>query len=341
MVVRTARIALVQTPPVFLDLGASLKRALAIIAAAAPETDILVFPETWLPGYPVWIDEAPAAALWDHPGARALYRILTENAVVIGDATLARLQEAAEKATLHLVIGAHERRGGSLYNTMFFLAPDGTTAWHRKLVPTYTERLLWGMGDGSTLATLKTPFGTLGGLICWEHWMPLLRAAMHEKTEAIHVAQWPTVKEMHQVASRHYAFEGRCFVAASGTVLSKGDVLAGLASHGGAEPEARALLAAIPGPDDRLLQRGGSAVIGPDGSYVTEPVFDRAETVTATLDLDRLAEERLTLDAAGHYSRPDIFTLHVDARAQANVRISDERAPQAPSAPTTGTDRPA
>ncbi|RMD89171.1 MAG: carbon-nitrogen hydrolase family protein [Alphaproteobacteria bacterium] len=341
MTARPARIALVQTPPVFLNLGASLERALGLIAQAAGETDILVFPETWLPGYPVWIDEAPEAALWDHPGAKALYRILSGNAVAIGDTTLARLTDAAAKAKLYLVIGAHECRGGSLYNTMFFFAPDGSAAWHRKLVPTYTERLVWGMGDGSTLATLTTPFGTLGGLICWEHWMPLLRAAMHDKGEAIHIAQWPTVKEMHQVASRHYAFEGRCFVAASGTVLSKGDVLDGLASLAGEEPEARALLEAIPGPDDRLLQRGGSAVIAPDGSYVADPVHDRAETVRATLDLDRLAEERMTLDAAGHYSRPDIFTLHVDARAQANVLISDESGPQAPSAPTTGTDRPA
>ena len=164
---------------------------------------------------------------------------------------------------------------------------------------------------------------------------------MHARNEAIHVAQWPTVKEMHQVASRHYAFEGRCYVAASGTVLSKGDVLEGFASLGRDAPEAQALLEAIPGPGDRLLQRGGSAVIAPDGSYVAEPVFDRAETVTATLDLDRLAEERMTLDAAGHYSRPDIFTLHIDAREQCGVRVSDERAPQAPSGPTTGTDRPA
>ncbi len=341
MAARTARIALVQTPPVFLNLAASLERARAIIAAAAHETDILVFPETWLPGYPLWIDEAPEAALWDHPGAKALYRILSENAVSPGDAAITRLQEAARKAHLHLVIGAHERRGGSLYNTMFFFGPDGTAAWHRKLVPTYTERLVWGMGDGSTLATLGTPFGVLGGLICWEHWMPLLRAAMHARNEAIHVAQWPTVKEMHQVASRHYAFEGRCYVAASGTVLSKGDVLEGFASLGRDAPEAQALLEAIPGPGDRLLQRGGSAVIAPDGSYVAEPVFDRAETVTATLDLDRLAEERMTLDAAGHYSRPDIFTLHIDAREQCGVRVSDERAPQAPSGPTTGTDRPA
>ncbi|MFQ5346662.1 MAG: carbon-nitrogen hydrolase family protein [Rhodothalassiaceae bacterium] len=341
MTSRRVRIALVQDPPVFLNLALSLERALGLIADAADETDILVFPETWLPGYPVWIDEAPEAALWDHPGAKALYRILTGNAVAIGDSTFAQLADAAARAKLHLVIGAHERRGGSLYNTMFLFAPDGRAAWHRKLVPTYTERLVWGMGDGSTLSTLDTPFGVLGGLICWEHWMPLLRAAMHDRGEAIHIAQWPTVKEMHQVASRHYAFEGRCFVAASGTVLSKGDVLAGLASFTAGEPEARALLEAIPGPDDRLLQRGGSAVIAPDGSYVAEPVYDRAEAVRATLDPDRLAEERMTLDAAGHYSRPDIFTLHVDARAQANVRISDQSGPQAPPDPTTGTDRPA
>lgn len=318
-------IAIVQAPPVFLNLAASIVRAVEWVGRAAREgAGIVAFPETWLPGYPVWIDSAPEAALWDHPGAKALYRLLSDNAVTGNDPRLAPLFEAAQRHRLVIVMGAHERRGGTLYNTTLMIAPDGQVLPHRKLVPTYTERLIWGMGDGSTLATLETPAGRLGGLICWEHWMPLLRAAMHAKDEAIHVAQWPSVNDMHLVASRHYAFEGRCFVAASGCLLSKGDVMDGFDSLGPAAPAARELLDSMARDDSHLFQRGGSTVIAPDGSLLAEPVFDREAIVTARLDPDLLAESRLTLDTAGHYSRPDIFELHVDTREKAGIRFGGE-----------------
>lgn len=320
-------IALVQAPPVFLNLEASLTRAVELVGRAAREgAAIVVFPETWLPGYPVWIDSAPGAALWDSPGARALHRLLQANAVTIDDARLAPLVEAAARHRATIVMGAHERRGGTLYNTMLFIAPDGRVLPHRKLVPTYTERLVWGMGDGSTLATLDTPAGTLGGLICWEHWMPLPRAAMHAKGEAIHVAQWPTVNEMHLVASRHYAFEGRCFVAASGCLLAQHDVIAGFRSLGENAPEAEKLLRSMADDESRLFQRGGSSIIAPDGGLLVEPVFDREAIVTAALDPDLLAEGRMTLDTAGHYSRPDVFELRVDTREKSGVRFGEGEA---------------
>jgi len=320
----TIRVALVQKPPVFLNREASIERAAGEIAAAGEAgAQLVAFPECWLPGYPVWIDEAPGAALWDAPGPKALYRLLTENSVEIGGAQLDSLAAAAAEASADVVIGVHERLGGTLYNSMIFLGADGQRACHRKLVPTYTERLVWGMGDGSTLATLETAAGTVGGLICWEHWMPLARAAMHAKGEALHIAQWPTVNEAHLLASRHYAFEGRCFVLASGCLMSKSDVLSGFDSLADPVPEARALLESIPGPDERLLQRGGSCVAGPDGTLVTPPVFDESAVVTAELALDRLAEERLTLDSAGHYSRPDIFELRVDTRRRAGATVTE------------------
>ena len=216
-------VAVVQDSPIFLDLAASVEKACRLInEAGATGAKLIVFPETWLPGYPVWLDEAPKAALWHHKPATLVFRRLFTNSPTIPGPETARLGQAAKEAGAVVVMGLHERDGGTLYNTMLYLGADGRILGkHRKLVPTYTERLVWGRGDGSTLTVVDTDFGRLGGLVCWEHWMPLARAAMHQKEELIHVAQWPTVKEVHQVASRHYAFEGQCFVVAAGTVLRR------------------------------------------------------------------------------------------------------------------------
>ena len=151
--------------------------------------------------------------------------------------------------------------------------------------------------------------------------MPLARAAMHATGEYLHVAQWPWVKEMHQVASRQYAFEGRCFVAASGCVMSRGEVLEGAASAG-APAAAIALLESIPGDDQRLLLRGGGAVIGPDGGYLAGPQMEDARMMMVDLDDAMIEEQRMTLDSDGHYSRPDVFALHVNRARQRNVEDS-------------------
>jgi predicted amidohydrolase len=165
---------------------------------------------------------------------------------------------------------------------------------HRKLVPTYTERLVWGPGDGGGLDAVETAVGRVGSLICWEHWMPLARQAVHESGEQIHVAVWPRVHEMHLLASRHYAFEGRCFVLAIGQILYRSDV-----------PETFEL---PPGTPEMLLD-GGSAIIGPDGVVMAGPVFGEESILLADLDLARIDEESLTLDVTGHYSRPDVLRL--------------------------------
>ncbi|MGF1604800.1 MAG: carbon-nitrogen hydrolase family protein [Rhodothalassiaceae bacterium] len=317
------RLVLVQHPPVFLNKAASVARALDLIdQATGHDPAVIAFPETWLPGYPVWLDHAPGAALWDEAGAQSLFRLVFDNAVCLGDAAMATLQQAANRSGAHIIMGAHERLGGTLYNTQFSFNPGADApALHRKLTPTYNEKLIWGQGDGSTLPVVATAFGAVGGLICWEHWMPLARAAMHAQGEVLHIAQWPAVGEAHQLASRHYAFEGRCFVAAVGTVLSKGAVLEGFDTLAVDAPAARAMLESIPGDAERLLQAGGSAVIGPDGGYVTEPLYDQAGLIAARLDLDRLTEARLTLDSHGHYARPDVFDLRVDTRPKPGVRF--------------------
>lgn len=318
---KTEHVAIIQHPPVFLNLEASIEKACALIREAAGDgARVIVFPETWLPGYPVWIDSAPAAAIWGNDAARGLYRRLAENALMIPGEAFSRLLEAASGSGAHIVMGAHELIGSTLYNTMLFIAPDGTYKPHRKLTPTYTERLLWGMGDGSTLSVLDTEFGVLGGLICWEHWLPLARAAMHAKRETIHAAQWPWVRDLHQMASRHYAFEGQCFVLAAGTVLSVEDVLEGYDSIPGGTGAERGLLVSMGNPAD-LLQRGGSVVVSPDASFVTEPLFDKNGIIHAEINLDEVTEGHLLMDSDGHYSRPDVFTLTVNTTPAENVRF--------------------
>lgn len=313
-------VALIQEPPVFLNLKESLAKASGLASGCAERgAEIVVFPETWLPGYPVWLDDAPEAALWDHPPAKRLFGTLFENSVAIGGAEFEKIKGIAGDHGIYLVMGVHERDGASLYNTTIFFAPDGSFELHRKLTPTYTERLVWGVGDGSTLNVIDTPYGVLGGLICWEHWLPLARAAMHSMHEVIHTAQFPTVHERHQIASRHYAFEGQCFVLASGCVLSKTGAIEGYESLGTGDREVLELLGSMRKED---LMRGGSAVISPDISYVTEPLFDDPSTVFAEIDPSVVNQGRLLLDTDGHYSRPDVFDLRVNTRQNKNVRFA-------------------
>jgi predicted amidohydrolase len=318
--------AVIQHAPVFLNLEQSIEKACGLIEQAANGgANVIAFPETWLPGYPVWLDYAPKAGLWDYAPAKALYRVLVENALVIPGPQCDRLLAAAQRTGICLVMGAHERRGGTLYNTLLYVGADGGYQVHRKLTPTYTERLIWGQGDGSTLGVLNTEQGVVGGLICWEHWMPLARAAMHAQNELLHVAQWPSVKELHQIASRHYAFEGQCFVLAAGCALSRGEVLAGFDSLGRAEGAARELLASIPGDDSDLLLRGGSAIIAPNTDYLAGPLFDEAGLLYAEIQPERVTEGHLVLDTDGHYSRPDVFHLEINDQPMRPVTFNSRK----------------
>lgn len=320
---KSPTVTVVQEAPVFLNLSESVAKAVEHIAKAASEgANIVAFAECWLPGYPVWLDFAPNAARWGEAGAKTLHRLLAENSVVAGDRHLKRLQKCADDTGVYIVMGTHEREGATLFNTIFTFSPGANAPTpHRKLVPTYTERLVWGRGDGSMLETVDTPWGVLGSLICWEHWMPLARAAMHAKHEFLHVAQWPIVKDIHQVASRHYAFEGRCAVAAAGSIMSKGDILDGFASLGEKDLNAEGLLNSMPGDNSTLIHNGGSAIIGADGSYITEPVFDQPGLISGAIDLTTRYEESQTLDTDGHYSRPDVFELTVNTSPQPGVKF--------------------
>lgn len=289
------KVAIVQAAPVYLDLEASLRRAVEWIARAAGEgAQLVAFGETWLPGYPAWLDHCPEAALWNHEPVKQVFARLRANSVDVPSATTETLGRAAAEHGVVLVIGVNERAGGTLYNSMLTFDADGRLVrHHRKLVPTYTERMVWGPGDAAQLDATPTRAGVVGGLVCWEHWMPLARQAMHASGERFHVAMWPTVHEMHQIASRQYAFEGRCFVLAAGLLM-----------------DARDLPLPAPKAEGPLL-RGGSAIIGPDGAYLAGPVFDEETIVSADLDLEAIDRELMTLDVAGHYSRPDVFSFEV------------------------------
>lgn len=321
------KVAIIQHAPVFLNLEQSLAKARTFVEEAANQgAQVVVFPETWLPGYLVWLDYAPNAGLWDYPPANGLYCLLAENALVVGSQPFDSLLRMAGETGVYLVMGAHERFEGTLYNTIVYVDRNGKDHQiHRKLVPTYTERLVWGRGDGSTLSVMDTEYGVLGGLICWEHWMPLARAAMHAKMETLHVAQWPMVKELHHVASRHYAFEGQCFVVAAGCTLTRKQILDGFHSLNEPNNPALELLESMPGDDDDLLLRGGSAIIKPNCDYLVEPVYDRETIIYGDIQPRLITEGHLLLDTNGHYSRPDVFRLEVDDRPQTNTVFKSQQ----------------
>ncbi|HSF12876.1 MAG TPA: carbon-nitrogen hydrolase family protein [Erythrobacter sp.] len=308
-------VAVVQAAPVPLDFQGGIDKAVALARRAVESgAKVVAFGETFLGGYPLWLDEAPGAALWDHPGTKALHRIMLEQAVVANDERLLPLQELADASGAIISIGAHERVRRSLVNNQLTFRPGQPVLDHRKLVPTHGERLIWARGDGSTLGVHQAEWGRLGSLICWEHWMPLARAAMHNLGEDVHVAAWPTVRESHQIASRHYAMEGRCFVLAAGLVQARDDLFDGLERVGG-DDAARELLEAIPA---EVLNRGGSLIAAPDTRVIAQ-AGEGEETLFAELDLAEVAEGLANLDTDGHYSRPDVFELSVDTRAKDGV----------------------
>jgi nitrilase len=304
---RTIRVAIVQASPVPFDLAGTLAKALALLEDAARSgAQLVCFGETFLPGYPAWLDYCPGAALWDHPPVKEVFAEMRMNSVIVPGPETEALAEAAARLQVGIVIGISERvrdapGHGTLFNSLLFFGDDGSLLnHHRKLIPTYSERMVWGQGDSAGLRTTKIHQVNVAGSICWEHWMPLTRQHLHSLGEQIHIAVWPTVHEMHQIASRHYAFEGRCFVLAAGQIMQASALPSALSPPAGLEPHT-------------LIERGGSAIIAPDGRYLAGPVFDEETILYATLDLQEIEQESMTMDVSGHYSRPDVFQMKVTA----------------------------
>ena len=303
--------AAVQAAPVLLDQKATLQKAYRLIEeAASQKASLIVFPETWIPGYPYWLS---AVSRWNYPPAKKVYGHLYKNAVDIPGPVTESLGEAAMKAGIFLVMGVHERtRSGTLYNTILFINSDGQLLGkHRKLVPTYHERMLWGHGDGSTLNVFDTAIGRLGGLVCWEHWMPLARYALYTQGEQVHAAVWPTTGETFLLACRNMAFEGRLFVIVSCSYFTKAML-----------PTDFELMKEMENLPE-VLSRGGSAIIGPDARYLAGPVYDQETIVYADINLEQIVEEKQTLDVVGHYARPEIFTLHIN-RSEITPAVFDK-----------------
>jgi predicted amidohydrolase len=327
---QSVRVAAAQAAPVFLDLEGTVAKATQIIdEAAANGARLVAFPETWIPGYPAWIF---GAAGWEDNLAKRAFGRLSRNAVQVPSPATDALCAAARGAGVYVSMGMTEREavasGGTLFNSILTIADTGEILGvHRKLMPTHAERIVWGQGDGSTLHVYDTAIGKLGGLACWEHWMPLTRFAMHAKGEQIHVAAWPEVgdPEMHRFATRHYAFEGRCYaVCVMGAALTADKVPADF--------ELRDALGAA--EDFVATEAGGTCVFGPDGSVIADSRAGEETIVYADLDLDRIAEEQQALDTAGHYNRPDVFRLEVDERPRTQLVSLEpvDTKPQEPAA---------
>lgn len=305
------RVATIQTAPVFLDREATLEKAVRLIGEAGATADLILLPETLIPGYPVWLW---ASSDGGQPGLEsdAYYR-LYENAVDVPGAVVDALSEAARAANAVVGIGVTERESlygrSTLYNTLLVFDSDGTLVGrHRKLIPTYKERTLWGQGDGSTLSVHETSAGRVGGLICWENLMPLSRFALYAQGEQIHLAPTADSGGAWQQSLRHIAYEGRLFVIASCQVLSR-DML-------GDDPAAAGLPA-----DAGWIMRGGSGIIAPGGDcdYLAGPLWDEEGILYADVDLSDGVKARHSLDVAGHYARHDIFDLRIDRTARTPV----------------------
>lgn len=323
---RISTVAIVQQPPVLLNLAEGLERAADYVQqAAGAGAELVVFPETWLTGYPAWVF---GMAGWRDEEAQFWYaRLLAESPVLHAtggiDDGLAPLRLAAQDADVTVVMGLNERArlsAGTLYNSLITIGPDGRTMnLHRKLTPTHTERIVWGQGDAAGLSVVNTTAGRVGGLVCWEHWQPLARQALHAQDEEIHVAAWPDMPEMHHVASRAYAFEGRCFVVCAGQFLSVEDVPSDIreAFRAGVGADA---------PETGILFDGGSGVVRPDGTWLAPPLFGSPGIIVQEIDLAERDQQHHDLDVVGHYSRPDVFNLTVHrSRPGTGVDFSDVR----------------
>ncbi len=306
-------VAAVQATPVFLDREATIDKACALIAeAAAGGARLIVFPESFIPAYPDWVWAVPAGQQAVH---NELYAELLANAVEIPSASTQKLAQAARRAKAYVVMGLTERNteasGGSLYNTLLYIDPQGEIMGkHRKLVPTGAERLVWAQGDGSTLQVFDTPLGKIGGLICWENYMPLARYAMYAWGTQIYVAATWDRGEPWLSTLRHIAKEGRVFVIGCCIAERADDI-----------PDRFEFKKRFYDADREWINVGDSAIVNPDGEFIAGPVRLKEEVLYAEIDPRQMRGPRWLLDVAGHYGRPDVFQLTVNTEPRPMIDI--------------------
>ena len=310
------QIAIIQRPPVLLDRGATLAKAVQWVAeAAAAGATLIVFPETFIAGYPSWIWRlAPGK---DGAVMGQLHARLLAGAVDIGGGDLAGLCEAARAHEVTIVCGMNEcdrsHGGGTLYNSVVVIGTDGQLQnRHRKLMPTNPERMVHGLGDASGLRVVDTPAGRVGSLICWENYMPLARYALYAQGVEIYIAPTYDSGDAWIGTMRHVALEGRCWVIGSGTALRASDIPEDFPGRAALFPDA-----------EEWVNDGDSVVIDPLGKIVAGPLRREAGVLYAEIDIARVAPARRTLDVTGHYARPDLFELQVRRAAATPVRYVD------------------
>lgn len=316
------RVAVVQHPPVLLDRAATIARGVQLLEEAASEgAELVSFPETWLPGYPVWLWRLRPGT--DYALTAAIHDRLLANSIDIAAGDLADLQQATARLGVTVAVGIHEldraQSRGTLFNTLVLIGPDGEILnRHRKLMPTNPERMVWGQGDASGLRVVETAQSRVGGLICWENYMPLSRYAIYAQGVEIYLAPTWDAGDGWVSTLRHIALEGRCWVLGNGCALHARDI-----------PEDFPERATVFPDPDEWLNPGDSAIVAPRGRVVSGPLSEEYGILYADCDPAVARGQRRTLDVVGHYARPDIFTLHVANQARVPVIF-----PAAESPPT-------
>ncbi len=312
---KTLKIAMAQIAPIWLNKEATLQKIKrAIIEATESKSELIVFGEALLPGYPFWL-ALTGGAEWNTAVNKELHAHYVNNSICIEKGDLNSICQLAKKNNIAIYLGIMERpldRGGhSIYASLVYIDSAGEIqSVHRKLQPTYDERLTWSPGDGNGLQVHSLKDFTVGGLNCWENWMPLPRAALYGLGENLHIAVWPGSDHNTKDITRFIARESRSYVVSVSSLMSRNDF-----------PEDTPHLEAILQNAPDTLANGGSCIAGPDGEWIVEPVLNKEGLIIKDIDFNRVLEERQNFDPVGHYSRPDVTRLMVNTERQSTVEF--------------------
>jgi nitrilase len=307
-----AKVAIIQQAPQVLDRAATLEEAVRLIVEAAEKgAQLIVFPEAYVPGYPAWIWRLRPGGDWGT--SEQIHQRLLDSAVDLAADGLGEVCAAAKESNVTVVMGINERDGSvgrtTLFNTVVVIGPNGDLLnQHRKLMPTNPERMVWGFGDGSGLRVIDTPVGRIGTLLCWENFMPLARFALYAQGIDIHIAPTYDSGEGWTGTMQHIAREGGCWVISAGVALRNKDLPDDFPDRESLYP-----------PNEDWINPGDSVVVAPGGQVVAGPLHEQQGILYAEVDPDKAAIARRTFDVAGHYSRPDVFTLKVNRKKQSPI----------------------
>jgi nitrilase len=306
--------AVVQAAPIVFDRERTLKKVHTLAREAARKgARLVVFPEAFVSAYPRGLSFGAVVGSRTDEG-REQFRRYWESSVDVPGPAVDALARTAKKCGIYLVIGVIERDRGTLYCTVLFFAPDGAyLGKHRKIMPTASERLVWGFGDGSTMPVFDTPLGKIGAVICWENYLPLLRAGMYGKGIELYCAPTADPRDSWNASMRHIAVEGRCFVFSCNQFNRRSDFPADYRGGLGDDPQS-------------VVTRGGSCIVDPFGNFLAGPNMEGEVILTAEIDRDQIVRGKFDLDVVGHYARPDIFQLQVDERPKEPVNFRDQTA---------------